>query len=87
MWDMVVVDVCEDEKCALSAGHRNRSQVREQPDGLHVIDAIMIFRDGVRPEWEDPLNASGGHFQFQVGGLCDDIVMLLRRKFAQWTHA
>ena len=27
------------------------------------IDAIMIFKDGVRPEWEDPLNASGGHFQ------------------------
>merc|ERR1712224_904910 len=26
----------------------------------------MIFRDGVRPEWEDPANASGGHFQFQL---------------------
>jgi len=51
--------------------------VREQPDGLHVIDALMIFRDGVRPEWEDPLNSSGGHFQFQLkpsigGGQIDE---------------
>merc|ERR1711998_72725 len=51
--------------------------VREQPDGLHVIDAIMIFRDNIRPEWEDPLNANGGHFQFQLkpnagGGQIDE---------------
>lgn len=26
----------------------------------------MIFRDNVRPEWEDKLNATGGHFQFQL---------------------
>lgn len=54
-----------------------RRIVREQPDGLHVIDAIMIFRDGIRPEWEDPLNANGGHFQFQLkpssgGGQIDE---------------
>merc|ERR1711933_579496 len=46
-------------------------------DGLHVIDAIMIFRDNVRPEWEDKLNATGGHFQFQLkpnigGGQVDE---------------
>ncbi|CAE7239157.1 yheT [Symbiodinium sp. KB8] len=40
--------------------------VREQHDGLHVIDALMIFRDSIRPEWEDPMNAKGGHFQFQL---------------------
>lgn len=55
----------------------NKRMVREQPDGLHVIDAIMIFRDGVKPEWEDKLNASGGHFQFQLksnlgGGQIDE---------------
>ncbi|CAD7959690.1 unnamed protein product [Amoebophrya sp. A120] len=54
-----------------------KRMVREQPDGLHVIDAIMIFRDGIRPEWEDKLNASGGHFQFQLkpasgGGQIDE---------------
>mmetsp|Transcript_113727 Transcript_113727/g.223058 ORF Transcript_113727/g.223058 Transcript_113727/m.223058 type:complete len:126 (+) Transcript_113727:3-380(+) len=37
----------------------------------------MIFRDGVRPEWEDKLNATGGHFQFQLkpstgGGQIDE---------------
>eukprot|EP00429_Kryptoperidinium_foliaceum_P138572 CAMPEP_0176273440 /NCGR_PEP_ID=MMETSP0121_2-20121125/46221_1 /TAXON_ID=160619 /ORGANISM="Kryptoperidinium foliaceum, Strain CCMP 1326" /LENGTH=226 /DNA_ID=CAMNT_0017613625 /DNA_START=73 /DNA_END=753 /DNA_ORIENTATION=- len=54
-----------------------KRMVREQPDGLHVIDALMIFRDGVRPEWEDKLNAQGGHFQFQLkpsigGGQIDE---------------
>ena len=29
------------------------------------IDAIMIFREGISPEWEDQANANGGHFQIQ----------------------
>jgi len=54
-----------------------KRMVREQPDGLHVIDAIMIFRDNIRPEWEDKMNANGGHFQFQLkptvgGGQIDE---------------
>lgn len=54
-----------------------KRMVREQTDGLHVIDAIMIFRENVRPEWEDKLNAQGGHFQFQLkpnvgGGQIDE---------------
>lgn len=28
------------------------------------ISALMIFREGVSPTWEDPSNAGGGHFQF-----------------------
>lgn len=54
-----------------------KRMVREQPDGLHVIDAIMIFRDNIRPEWEDKMNQSGGHLQFQLkpnigGGQIDE---------------
>lgn len=54
-----------------------KRMVREQPDGLHVIDAIMIFREEIRPEWEDKMNATGGHFQFQLkpnigGGQVDE---------------
>eukprot|EP00416_Gambierdiscus_australes_P038220 CAMPEP_0171100948 /NCGR_PEP_ID=MMETSP0766_2-20121228/53559_1 /TAXON_ID=439317 /ORGANISM="Gambierdiscus australes, Strain CAWD 149" /LENGTH=232 /DNA_ID=CAMNT_0011560871 /DNA_START=42 /DNA_END=740 /DNA_ORIENTATION=+ len=54
-----------------------KRMVREQPDGLHVIDAIMIFRENIRPEWEDKMNATGGHFQFQLkpnigGGQVDE---------------
>eukprot|EP00913_Durusdinium_trenchii_P009347 g8784.t1 len=45
-------------------------QVREQPDGLRVIDALMIFRENIRPEWEDKMNANGGHFQFQLKPNC-----------------
>ena len=36
--------------------------VREQHQH---IDTLMFFREGVRPEWEDPKNKHGGHFQFQ----------------------
>jgi len=55
----------------------NKRMVRETPDGQQVIDAIMIFRENVRPEWEDATNASGGHFQFQLkpsigGGQLDE---------------
>jgi len=54
-----------------------KRMVREQSDGLHVIDAIMIFRENIRPEWEDKMNANGGHFQFQLkpnigGGQIDE---------------
>jgi len=54
-----------------------KRMVREQPDGLHVIDALMIFRESIRPEWEDEKNANGGHFQIQLkpnigGGQIDE---------------
>lgn len=46
--------------------------VREQTDGRVVVAAIMLFKEGIRPEWEDRANAEGGHFQFhlkpQIGG-------------------
>ena len=25
-----------------------------------------VFRDGIKPEWEDKMNQNGGHFQFQL---------------------
>lgn len=41
------------------------------------VDALMLFKAGIRPEWEDSVNASGGHFQFQLkpsfgGGAIDE---------------
>ncbi|EER02885.1 hypothetical protein Pmar_PMAR026044 [Perkinsus marinus ATCC 50983] len=32
----------------------------------HSLGALMLFLDGVKPEWEDPANAKGGHFQFTM---------------------
>lgn len=43
-----------------------KRMVRETAQGLAVIDAVMIFKEGIKPEWEDPNNASGGHFQFML---------------------
>ncbi|GBE61087.1 translation initiation factor [Babesia ovata] len=39
---------------------------RECTDGSqHVVDAIMIFRDGIEPMWEDVMNKDGGHFDYR----------------------
>eukprot|EP00933_Yihiella_yeosuensis_P006164 TRINITY_DN110835_c0_g1_i1.p1 TRINITY_DN110835_c0_g1~~TRINITY_DN110835_c0_g1_i1.p1 ORF type:complete len:266 (+),score=59.08 TRINITY_DN110835_c0_g1_i1:90-800(+) len=41
--------------------------IRENPGQQPAaIDAVMLFKKGVRPEWEDPKNQSGGHFQVQL---------------------
>lgn len=51
--------------------------VRETAESKSVVDALMVFRDGVKPEWEDAVNATGGHFLFQLkaslgGGVIDE---------------
>mmetsp|Transcript_1527 Transcript_1527/g.4182 ORF Transcript_1527/g.4182 Transcript_1527/m.4182 type:complete len:230 (+) Transcript_1527:64-753(+) len=43
-----------------------KKMVRERADGVHTVDAIMLFKSPIRPKWEDPKNADGGHFQFQI---------------------
>ena len=30
------------------------------------VDCLMLFRGSVRPEWEDPKNAKGGHFMIEL---------------------
>lgn len=50
---------------------------KRMSSGADTVDALMIFRENVRPEWEDELNATGGHFQFQLkpsvgGGQIDE---------------
>jgi len=51
--------------------------VRETASGRSVVDALMIFRDGIKPEWEDAVNTTGGHFQYALkpqlkGGVIDE---------------
>jgi len=51
--------------------------VRETAENRSVVDALMVFREGIKPEWEDSTNATGGHFQFQLkpsvgGGTIDE---------------
>jgi len=52
--------------------------VRETADSRSIVDALMLFREGIKPEWEDSTNALGGHFQFQLkpnvgGGVIDEL--------------
>jgi len=51
--------------------------MRDSGSSSVPIDALMIFKDGVHPSWEDSVNASGGHFQIQMkassgGGQIDE---------------
>jgi translation initiation factor 4E len=52
--------------------------VKEMQNGSCVpVEGFMVFRNGIKPEWEDPANAKGGHFQIMVkiasgGGLLDE---------------
>ena len=38
---------------------------RGESDG-RAVSCLMFFKEGVRPEWEDPANANGGHFFFHL---------------------
>jgi len=31
------------------------------------ISCLMMFQSGIKPEWEDKVNASGSEFQFVLG--------------------
>ncbi|CAK0893687.1 unnamed protein product [Prorocentrum cordatum] len=53
--------------------------IKETTNGTGVagVDGFMIFRNAIKPEWEDPANAKGGHFQILVkptsgGGTLDE---------------
>jgi len=42
------------------------------------INGFMIFKDGIKPEWEDDQNSAGGHFQLELkpdlgGGMIDEL--------------
>ena len=41
-----------------------RQELEDAP--AHTLAALMIFKDGIRPEWEDESNRKGGHFQFTL---------------------
>lgn len=39
---------------------------RDENGAQTYIEALMFFRKGIRPAWEDPQNAKGGHFQLSI---------------------
>jgi translation initiation factor 4E len=40
---------------------------QDSVDGpTHNLAALMFFKENIRPEWEDPANRKGGHFQFTL---------------------
>lgn len=58
--------------------------VRQENDVSTIVTSLMIFRKGIKPEWEDPWNAQGGHFLLslkpdlggaQVDELWNNVVM------------
>ncbi|CAK0910576.1 unnamed protein product [Prorocentrum cordatum] len=54
-----------------------KAMVNDAADSFQTVDALMLFRDGIMPQWEDEANAEGGHFQLQLrpalgGGQIDE---------------
>mmetsp|Transcript_25859 Transcript_25859/g.57051 ORF Transcript_25859/g.57051 Transcript_25859/m.57051 type:complete len:246 (-) Transcript_25859:46-783(-) len=49
-----------------TSGGNFRRMVRDTDSQQSVIDAIMIFQKGVKPQWEDTANSTGGHFQVTI---------------------
>jgi len=52
--------------------------MRDKDGQRTIVDALMLFRKGVHPSWEDPQNAKGGHFMLQLkpqlgGGTLDEL--------------
>lgn len=40
----------------------------EDEDGLkYTVNGVMMFRTGVAPKWEDPVNKEGGEWKIDVG--------------------
>lgn len=53
----------------------NKKMISDGPqEARHIVDAIMIFKDGVKPMWEDPKNQNGGLFEYKfrhfMPGVC-----------------
>ena len=59
--------------CAVATAFRVvvESTVLNVADGFRTIDARMVFREGITPEWEDEANAQGGHLQVQFKSSLD----------------
>ncbi|KAJ1605158.1 translation initiation factor if-4E [Cryptosporidium canis] len=46
---------------------RGKRMVRESSDGSKcAVDAVILFKEGIQPMWEDPMNATGGHIHFRA---------------------
>lgn len=55
----------------------NKRIMREGKGSAVAVDALMIFKEGIKPEWEDKENTQGGHFQIHLkantgGGQIDE---------------
>ena len=44
-----------------------RESANEEPQPTaNAVGSFMLFKQGIRPEWEDVANKTGGHFQFTL---------------------
>jgi len=42
--------------------------VFEDDDGQkYMVSGVMLFKHGVMPKWEDPVNKEGGEFRLEIG--------------------
>lgn len=57
------------------------------------VDCLMLYRKGIKPEWEDPKNAEGGHWTLEIHSPDLDIADALWQDFGcnqvgeVWNHS
>ena len=47
----------------------------DHEQNIYQVNAINMFRHGVKPQWEDEVNAKGSEFKVDLGPLRDNDVI------------
>ena len=46
---------------------RGATETEKEPQFENLpVDCLMLYRKNIKPEWEDPKNAEGGHFTIEI---------------------
>ena len=47
---------------------------KDEDGAKYTIDGVMMFKTGVKPKWEDPINKTGGEFKIDIGVKNEEIL-------------
>ena len=50
---------------------RKICRIMEDGEIPKALDALMVFKEGIQPEWEDPANSDGGHLEYSLTRVFD----------------
>ena len=48
---------------------------KDYQDFDYQVSAFQMFKTGVRPEWEDPVNSKGSEYRIELSAFKDDALL------------